>query len=41
MSLNRIQNEARAIQEILKSLLFYCCRRSSETCLILIRNICY
>ena len=33
MTLNRIQNEAHAIQEILKSFLFEYRRVSSQTCL--------
>ena len=35
MTLSRIQNEAQAIQEILKFFLFLCCWASSQTCLFL------
>ena len=36
MNLNRIQNEAHAIQEILISFMFLCRRASSQTCLLLV-----
>ena len=37
MTLNRIQNETHAIQDVLKSFLFCCRRASSQTCSFFIK----